>query len=117
MMCAYVARCAVWLIGFVTLIYSVPLVVAGDCALAHADHSQSHRQHHHDEQESSGKNSLCIWACQGTTDAGETKGRPPAVTEMLVGPVDFILYRFSPSANVATVPTRAPPSIPFVRHA
>ncbi|UVT15405.1 MAG: hypothetical protein H8K04_16580 [Nitrospira sp.] len=105
---------SVALIGLVTLVYSVLLVLAAGCALAHTDPSQSHH-HHHSEQESSGLNSLCTWGCQATADATVAIGPPTTVTEILVGSIDLTHYRFIHSAVFSAVHTRAPPSIPLVR--
>ncbi len=109
-----VSRHSVCLIGLMTLVYSALLVMAAGCALAHADPFQSH-QHHQGEQGSSGLNSLCAWACQATADAVEANGPPPTVTEILAGPIDLIPYPFIHSAGFSTFPTRAPPSVPFMR--
>ena len=101
-------------IGLVVLIYSALLVMATGCALAHADRSQNHR-HHHSEEGPSNQNLLCAWACQVVGDATEASEPPSAVTEILVGPIDLTPYQFIHSSDFSTVPTPAPPSIPFVR--
>ena len=108
------SRHTVWLIGLVALIYSALLVMVTGCALAHADRSQNHR-HHHSEEGPSNQNLLCAWACQVVGDAAEASEPPSAVTEILVGPIDLTPYQFIHSSDFSTVPTRAPPSIPFDR--
>ncbi|MGQ0556555.1 MAG: hypothetical protein ACT4PN_11510 [Nitrospiraceae bacterium] len=114
MMRSRVSRPSLCLIALVTLAYSALLVLFTGCVLVHADRSQSH-QNHHSEQGSSGLNSLCAWACQATADAVAAIGPSPTVTEILACPADPIPYPFIRSADVSTVPTRAPPSIPFVK--
>ncbi len=114
MMRSRASRPSMCLIALVPLLYSTLLVPVASCASAHADRSQSH-QNHHSEQGSSGLNSFCAWACQATADAVVAIGPSPTATEILASPADLIPYPFIPSADVSAVPTRAPPSIPFVR--
>lgn len=103
-----------YLIGLVTFVYSVLLVMAAGCALAHADRSQS-QQHHHGEQGSSTQNSLCAWACQATADTAVAIGSPSTVAELVVALSILVSDQPILSISSAMVHSRAPPSIPFFR--
>jgi len=108
-----ISRQSICLALFLTLVYSILLVMAAGCAFAHA--GQAEHQHHHDEQGSSAKNSLCAWACQATADTLVVIGPPLSVAELVVERYNLISNPLICSISSSTVPSRAPPSIPFVR--